>query len=310
LPVALLPLAVRRSLGLRVAEFACGRESNLNLALIRPGAPPLDFRALLLAAARGSPKAVDLYFLRNQPHRFGRQENPLVFSDACPSPSAAYGGSLPGHLEDRVSSRASKRASYRQRRLATLGPLAFEHAAAGRRRQEIVATLCAQKTARLSRLGRANPYATGGMRRFLDSLAERGLLEAHAMTIDDHIVATYVGLPRNGRFCVLANYFDANSAAARFSPGEALLNALLENLARRGFADFDLGIGEAQYKAAVCEEAIALYDTVLAVSPAGAVAAPLLRASVVCKRAIKQSPWLLDCLQRLRRVRSLQAVTA
>ena len=55
LPVALLPLAIRRRLGLRVAEFACGRESNLNLALVRPGAPPLDFRALLIAAARISP---------------------------------------------------------------------------------------------------------------------------------------------------------------------------------------------------------------------------------------------------------------
>jgi len=135
------------------------------------------------------------------------------------------------------------------------------------------------------------------MRRFLDSLAERELLEAHAMTIDNHIVATYVGLARNGRFCVLANSFDSNSAAARFSPGEMLLHALLENLSQRGFVDFDLGVGEAQYKTAVCEETIALYETVLAVSTAGAVAAPMLRASVACKRAIKRSSWLLDCLQ-------------
>ena len=310
LPVALLPLAIRRRLGLRIAEFACGRESNLNLALVRTGAPPLDFRALLIAAARISPTTVDVYFLRNQPHRFDGRENPLVFSDARLSPSGAYGGSLRFSLEGRLSSRSAKKASYRQRRLAAQGSLAFEHAAKGRRRQEIVATLCAQKTARLSRLGGANPYATGAMRRFLDSLAERELLEAHAMTIDDDIVATYVGLARQSRFCVLANSFDEDSAAARFSPGEALLNALLDNLWRRGFADFDLGVGEAQYKTAVCEEAIALYDTVLAVSPAGAVAASMLRASVACKRAIKQSPWLLACLQRLRRFRSVQAVTA
>ena len=304
LPVALLPLAIRRRLGLRIAEFACGRESNLNLALVRPGAPPLDFRALLIAAARISPTTVDVYFLRNQPHRFDGRENPLVFSDARLSPSGAYGGSLRFSLEGRLSSRSVKKASYRQRRLAAHGSLAFEHAAKGRRRQEIVATLCAQKTARLSRLGGANPYATGAMRRFLNSLAERELLEAHAMTIDDDIVATYVGLARQSRFCVLANSFDEDSAAARFSPGEALLNALLDNLWRRGFADFDLGVGEAQYKTAVCEEAIALYDTVLAVSPEGAVAASMLRASVACKRAIKQSPWLLACLQRLRQFRS------
>ena len=310
LPLALLPLAVRRRLGLRVAEFACGRESNLNLALVRPGTAPLDFRAVLLAAAKVSPEALDIYFLRNQPHRFGGRENPLVLSDAYLSPSAAFGGSLRFSLEDRLSPRSVKKASYRHRRLAALGPLAFEHAATGRRRREIVATLCAQKAARLYHLGRANPYSGGATGRFLQSLAEKELLEAHAMTIDGHIVATYVGLARHRRFCVLANSFDEGSAAARFSPGETLLNALLENLAQRGFADFDLGVGEAQYKTAVCEEAIALYDTVLPVSPAGALAAPMLRASVACKRAIKQSPWLLACLQRLRRFRSVQAATA
>ena len=109
---------------------------------------------------------------------------------------------------------------------------------------------------------------------------------------------------------MLANSFDADSAAARFTPGEILLNALLENLARRGFTHFDLGIGEAQYKEAVCDEAIELYDTVLAVSPAGALVAPLLRASLACKRSVKQTPWLLRWLERLRRAHTLQAVTA
>ena len=306
-PLALLPFAIRPILGLRVAEFPCGRESNFNLALVRPGVA-LDFRSLLLEAARRSPKAFDLYFLRNQPRRFGGRENPLVFSDAGRSPSAAYGGALLG--ERRLSPRASKKASYRLRRLMAQGPLAFQHAATGGRRKEIVAALCAQKAARLSHLGRSNPYSIEAMGRFLIALAEEELLEAHATTLDGQIVATYVGVAHRGRFSVLANSFDADSAAARFTPGEILLNALLENLARRGFTHFDLGIGEAQYKEAVCDEAIELYDTVLAVSPAGALVAPLLRASFACKRSVKQTPWLLRWFERLRRAHALQAVTA
>jgi CelD/BcsL family acetyltransferase involved in cellulose biosynthesis len=305
-PLALLPFAIRPILGLRVAEFPCGRESNFNLALVRPDVA-LDFRSLLLEAARRSPKAFDLYFLRNQPRRFGGRENPLVFSDAGRSPSAAYGGALLG--ERRLSPRASKKAGYRLRRLMAQGPLAFEHAATGRRRREIVETLCAQKAARLSHLGRSNPFSIEAMGRFLIALCEEELLEAHATTLDGQIVATYVGVARRGRFSVLANSFDAESTAARFSPGEILLNALLENLARRGFTHFDLGIGEAQYKEAVCDEAIELYDTVLAVSPAGALVAPLLRASLACKRSVKQTPWLLRWLERLRRARPMQAVT-
>ena len=306
-PLALLPLAIRPNLGLRVAEFPCGRESNFNLALVRPGVA-LDFRSLLLEAARGAPKAFDLYFLRNQPRRFGGRENPLVFSDAGRSPSAAYGGALLG--ERRFSPRANKRASYRLRRLTALGPLAFEHAATGARRKEIVATLCAQKAARLSHLGRSNPFSIEAVGLFLAALAEEELLETHAMIVDGQIVATYVGVAHGGRFSVLANSFDADSAAARFTPGEILLTALLENLGRRGFTHFDLGIGEAPYKDAVCDEAIELYDTVLAVSPAGALVAPLLRASLACKRSVKQTPWLLRWFERLRRAHTLQAVTA
>jgi len=307
-PLTLLPLAIRRTLGLRIAEFACGRESNFNLALVRPGVA-LDFRSLLLEAARCDPEAFDLYFLRNQPRRFCGRDNPLVFPDACLSPSAAYGGALLASVRRRLSARAGKRASYRRRRLATLGPLAFEHEARGERRKEVVATLCAQKAERLSHLGRSNPYSIEAMGRFLNALAERERLEAHAMTVDGRIVATYVGLACRGRFSVLANSFEADGAVARFTPGEILLNALLENLLRRGFTDFDLGVGEAQYKEAVCNEAIELYDTVLAVSPAGALAAPILRASVACKRWVKRAPWLLRWLQRLRRARPLQAVT-
>jgi hypothetical protein len=62
--------------------------------------------------------------------------------------------------------RTGKRARYRQRRSAALGPLAFEHAATGPRAQAIVAARCAKKAARLSHRGRANPYSTGAMRRF------------------------------------------------------------------------------------------------------------------------------------------------
>ena len=84
-PLALLPFAVGQRLGLRVAEFPCGGESNFNLALLRPGVS-FDFRSLLVEAASRSPDGFDLYFLRNQPRRFGGRENPLIFSDFRPQP--------------------------------------------------------------------------------------------------------------------------------------------------------------------------------------------------------------------------------
>jgi CelD/BcsL family acetyltransferase involved in cellulose biosynthesis len=93
-PLALFPLATRRAAGLRVAEFLCGGESNFNLGLFRPGAA-FDPRRLLLAAARSRADSPDLFYLRNQPRRFGAFENPLAGGDVNPSPSFAYGAALP-----------------------------------------------------------------------------------------------------------------------------------------------------------------------------------------------------------------------
>ncbi len=83
-PVALYPLATRRTMGLRIAKFLCERDSNFNLGLVRPGAAP-DARRLLLAAARNDANSVDLYVLHNQPRRFGGTDNPLAQGQASPS---------------------------------------------------------------------------------------------------------------------------------------------------------------------------------------------------------------------------------
>ncbi|MFY9628118.1 MAG: GNAT family N-acetyltransferase, partial [Methylocystis sp.] len=50
-PLALIPLGTYEAFGLRMAEFLCGRESNFNLPLLRPGVS-LNLHQLLLAAAR------------------------------------------------------------------------------------------------------------------------------------------------------------------------------------------------------------------------------------------------------------------
>jgi len=303
-PYALFPFATRRSkFGLRVAEYICGRESNLNLPLIRPGLD-IDFAACLRAAAARMQQPPDLFLLKNQPRRFDGEDNPLVPQGAERSPSAAYGASLRGILapmEERFSSGTRKKLRYQRRKLQQMGDLAFEHAAEGARKSQIVRALFSQKAVRLAHLGKTNPFAQEAMGDFLARIAEEGVLEVHALGIDARVVATYVGLAHAGRFSVLANSFESDKEVARFSPGEVLLHALLDNLASRGFLEFDLGIGEAAYKDAVCDEKIELFDAVFPVSAAGAIAAPLYGAATRAKREIKRRPWLARPIERLRR---------
>jgi CelD/BcsL family acetyltransferase involved in cellulose biosynthesis len=301
-PLALFPLATRRAAGLRVAEFLCGGESNFNLGLFRPGAA-FDPRRLLLAAARSRADSPDLFYLRNQPRRFGAFENPLTGGDVNPSPSFAYGATLPvsvAALDAQLSKASRKKLRKKERRLTELGALVFEHAANGARAREIVAALIAQKSTRLASRGVDGVFAEPEMRSFIERVCDAGALEAHALSLSGRIIATYFGLARNGRFSGLANSFDMDEEIARCSPGDILLHAVLRDLVSRGFECFDLGVGEAPYKEAVCDEAIELFDLVIPVTSRGALAAPVFRSLINCKRLVKQTPWLLRLVERAR----------
>jgi CelD/BcsL family acetyltransferase involved in cellulose biosynthesis len=304
-PLALLPLATRRIAGLRVAEFLCGRDSNFNLGLIRPGAK-LDFRNLLLAAARAHAAAPDIFYLRNQPLSVEGAENPLAAIAACPSPSFAYGRSLPTDceaLERGFSKSMRKKLRQKSKRLTECGDVSFDHDAKGARAGEILYALATQKAARLANLGVSDGggFETPEMRAFLRRLAEADLLETHALSLSGRIIATYVGLAHRGRFSTLANSFDMAEDAARHSPGDLLLQALLRHCVQRGLAYFDLGVGEARYKDAVCDETIALCDGVLPATALGALAAPALRGFLAAKRFAKQTPQVARTIAAARR---------
>ena len=301
-PLALFPLATHQAAGLRVGEFLCGRESNFNIGLFHPGGG-LDSRGLLLAAARARPKPPDLLYLRNQPRSFGAFENPLVCRDACPSPSFAYGTALPANidaLDGQTSNASRKKLRKKERRLMELGALTFEHGASGERASEIIAALIAQKSAVLAAKGAAGHFQAPEMRAFLERARHVGAIEVHALRLSGRVIATYVGLAMDRRFSALANSYDMDEEIARCSPGDILLRAVMGNLIARGFAYFDLGVGEARYKEAVCDETIALYDLVMPVTTRGALAAPLLRIFLDAKRRVKQTPWLSRLSERAR----------
>ena len=301
-PLALFPLATHKAAGLRVAEFLCGRESNFNIGLFHPRGC-LDWRGFLLAAARGRPKPPDLLYLRNQPRRFGAFENPLLGRDARPSPSFAYGTVLPANvdaLDYQTSNALRKKLRKKERRLMELGALVFEHNASGERASEVIAALIAQKSALLAAKGAAGVFDAPEMPGFLERACLTGALEVHALRLSGRVIATYVGLAMDGRFSALANSYDTDEEIARCSPGDILLRAVMRDLVERGFSYFDLGVGEARYKEAVCDETIALYDLVMPVTKRGALAAPLLRIFLDCKRRVKQTPWLSRLSERAR----------
>ncbi|HMN71264.1 MAG TPA: GNAT family N-acetyltransferase [Rhodoblastus sp.] len=310
-PSVVLPLAVLRRGPARIAMFAGGKHSNLNLPLMRPGfdLPPENARGLLRSVARAASPAVDCFVLLNQPVEWGGAKNPFVASGAHPSPSSAYGATIGKDAEaflKRVDSAATrKKLRAKERKLAEFGPLTYERATDIERAHTILEAFVDQKTLRFSRKNRDPGFSHVAVRAFLDAMSSgrcggAPALEFHALSVGDRIVATYGGLPRGRAWHGLVNSFNVDPQVARSSPAELLLRHIIRDLGRRGFERFDLGVGESRYKNAICDEEIALADLVLPCTPLGAAWAPVERARLAAKRWVKKTPWALAFVEQMR----------
>ena len=310
-PAILLPLAVRRRGPARLAMFAGGKHSNLNLPLLRPGfsLSPEGARDLLLSAARASAIPIDCFVLLNQPRAWAGAPNPFAALGAQASPSFAYGATIGKDAEsflkrvDSASTRKKLRA--KERKLAEIGPLAYERATDLGRAHTILEAFVDQKTLRFSRKNRDPGFARVAVRAFLDAMSSGRsggpiALEFYALSVGDRIVATYGGLPRGRAWHGFVNSFNVDPQIARSSPAELLLRHIVRDLGRRGFERFDLGIGESRYKNAICDETIELADLVLPCSGLGALWGPVESGRLAAKRWVKKTPWALAFVEQMR----------
>jgi len=307
-PVALLPFA-RTSRGpLRFAVFVGGKDSNFNLGLFRSGETwSLDnIAALLAAAARQARPRLDAFLLCNQPLSWGDVANPLAAGETQPSPSFAYASALPGEFSVWLDARASKDAKKKMRkkraRLEATAPVVHRRAAGAPEIDRALAAFHAERRARTAALGVPDPYASAAAQAFLAQLARDGALELHTLSHGDRIIGVFGALPGVSRQSGLFIGHDGDPEIARSSPGEIMVQAVVADAIARGFAEFDLGVGEARYKDEACEIVEPLFDSAFAFTLKGRLAAWVFLAARRAKRAVKHSPRWKALHARLRRI--------
>ena len=308
-PVALLCLGLHRRGPVRIATWLGGKDSNFNLALLAAAAAWTrpELMRLLRAARRGLGRAApDLFVLQNQPLAWAGAANPLAALPRQPSPSAAYGTALPREPEDLFSDKLSKdtrkKLRKKEARLASFGPLSHVVAASEAERTEVLDAFLAMRNARFRAQSIASPFEAREMRDFL--LAASGApgagIELHALKAGARIVAVYGGAAHQGRWSGMFNAFDMAPEIAASSPGDLLLMRIVAKACRDGLATFDLGIGAARYKAALCDETIDLVDVFLPMTAVGRIAAGAIAARQTLKRRIKANPRLFALAKRVR----------
>ena len=309
----LLPLCLRRRRGGTVAAVVGDAHANYHLPLFAgcDGAalPAEELRLALRRAARAA--GIDLYDLGAQPRTWDGVVNPFALG-ADPAPSDAYGMMLGPDPEACVrrafSGDARKKLRSKERRLVeTVGPLAYRRAETLEERTAYLAAFNTQKAARFAAMGIGDPFAGPTFGEFL-ARAGAGAdpaIEIHALVAErtGQVLATFTGAVDRLRFSGMTTSFEADPAVARCSPGDLLLLHLVRDQTARGRRSLDLGIGEARYKASVCDETIEIARVLVPVSLRGHAVAAAARGLTRAKRRIKRDPRLVGLLARLRRLR-------
>ena len=311
-PVLLLPL-VRKRLGpIHAGFFMGGKHTNFNLPLWRPDLlkePAAGLDALREGLRRNGPK-IDVLVLLNQPAAWQHAANPLLLWPHMEAASRAYSGGLMDDFEqllkERMGSGSRKNLRQKQRQLAAQAPVSYLRARTSGEIDRVLEAFFRQKAERMRELGLSNGFDAPGVQEFIAAAAHdidphtgEPLIELYAAFAGDTIIATFGGIAAQGR---LSGMFIsiAGPEFRNYSPGDLLLSNVARMACERGFKKFDLGIGEAAYKRVYCRDAELLYDSVVPITAAGHLAAPIWRAGLALKRKVKQSDALL------RRVRSVQ----
>jgi CelD/BcsL family acetyltransferase involved in cellulose biosynthesis len=115
------------------------------------------------------------------------------------------------------------------------------------------------------------------------------------------VIAIFAGVADTNRFSMMFNTYTL-SGNTKYSPGLILMRDIIDHYAERGTTSLDLGIGSDDYKRLFCKDDEPIFDSFVALSIRGRVAAAGLSALMRVKRLVKQTPALMQIAQRVRGV--------
>lgn len=312
-PRILVPFTLSREHGLRLARTVGGTHANYHLPLFatRDAAAigPGSIVAALIRAGRA--EGIDAFALKHQPRMWDGAANPLAATGEAEA-SDGYGlmlGPDPEATVRRVfSADARKKLRSKEKRLVEAhGAIVYRRAETADEAARLLAAFFAQKSARFAGMGVADPYADPAIRSFLTaaSTGAEPAMELYALCLAEsgRVLATFGGAVSDRRFSGMMTAFDGDPEVARYSPGDLLLQHLVRDQTARGRQGFDLGVGEARYKASICDETISLVETIIPVTLRGRAYGALRRGLTRTKRRIKRDPRLYAALKRLRTLR-------
>lgn len=317
-PRVILPLQVARERGVRVARVIGCKHANYHMPMFasREAASMRAEDLVELLRRVGREAGIDVYLLGHQPRFWDGAANPLSLH-AAPAVSDAYGLILGPDAETTAkrvfSADARKKMRSKEKKLIeAFGPVEYRVASNADEVRTYLSAFFAQKASRFAAMNIADPYADEGIRRFIATGACRqddpnevrgAAIEVAALVSCNtgQVFATFAGAVSETRYSGMMTSFDQTPTVGRSSPGDILLHHLIRDQTERGRRSFDLGVGEARYKANICDETIQLGEVTIAVTLRGHLFAIPAMATTRLKRRIKRSQRLARLAKAVRK---------
>jgi len=308
-PLVLMPLTLTRQHGMRIARFMGGKHTTFNMALwdrdFAREAAAADL-AELLSALRAQDVA-DVLVLTQQPRHWHDILNPFATlpkqpcANDCPVLSMVPGDPP----QNRISNSFRRRLKSKERKLQASGyryHLATSEADVDR----ILDWFFRVKPMRMAEQKLPNVFAEPGVKEFTRRACRAPhagggrVIDIHALECDDEVIAMFAGVADGHRFSMMFNTYTM-SARSRYSPGLILMRNIIDYYAAKRYRALDLGIGSDEYKRLFCKGDEPIFDSFIALSGRGRVAAAAMSALNRLKRQVKRNPVLLRFAQVLRR---------
>ena len=310
----LLPLVISAFGPLRVADIPGSKHASFHAPVIVDAGVAFRVEPLRQAMTMaGKALKLDAFILRDGPETVAGHPNPLLALPCQPSPNSvamltlgADAEAVMAQLTEKDDRKKRQKRRQKERKLSEFGDLHARWAQSEEERAAALLALHRWKSDRFHAQGIQDPFESDAMARFLRlaSAGDAPALRLFTLWVGTRLIAVMLGATDGRHFSGMANAHDPDPEISRSSPGEVLLMHLLPALCHEGFTGFDLGAGEARYKAQFCPEIIALRDCTLAISFRGRIGARMFLILRAIKRQIKQSPAAMSMLGRMRRLRS------
>jgi CelD/BcsL family acetyltransferase involved in cellulose biosynthesis len=308
-PLLLLPLALRHAYGARCASFMGGKHSTFNMALwdrdFAASATQADLEGLISAISERA--EADVFALHQQPLRWRGLPNPLALLPHQPSANdcpllAMEPGAAPATL---ISNSFRRRLKGKERKLQALPGYRYHVASTEADVTRLLDWFFRVKPQRMAEQKLPDVFADPGIEDFIRLACTTPLpngkhvIDMHALECDEEVIAIFAGVADGFRFSMMFNTYTM-SANSKYSPGLILMRDIIDHYAGQDYRAFDLGIGSDDYKRLFCKDDEPIFDSFIALSQRGKLAAGVMSGLNRTKRLVKHNPALLDMAQKLR----------